>query len=302
MALYARNINWALGLTYTPFLSVYTWSGCVCTLEGDKRAQRKLQCNFKTKISKEIFILDVYDKWVPQSPSRCSEVFCEVGTIIWGLCSKGDRWTQFTKLQAFTVMMFSCQQGVYTPTVSSILRVWFTLHGCIFWMKIGSPLDDPSRAIRLLCWMHNNPGTVSPTSAVEAAYNSKLSFVMTRMRVSVLLHLSVDLHIRIVQETIKKIACVAREGVGRLDWKDPVCTLILVAYCLTLCNPRQVGILYSDPQDWSIVFLPCPHGTGIHPSCSPLEQTEPAEGCIWSPHASHDCKPCLGAQPCGWLG
>lgn len=65
--------------------------------------------------------------------------------------------------------------------------------------------------------MHNNPGTVSPTSAVEAAYNSKLSFVMTRMRVSVLLHLSVDLHIRIVQETIKKIACVAREGVGRLD-------------------------------------------------------------------------------------
>lgn len=105
---------------------------------------------------------------------------------------------------------------------------------------------------------------------------------MTRKRVFVLLHLSVDLHIRIVQETIKKIACVAREGVGRLDWKDPVCTLILMAPCLTLCNPTQVGVLYSDPQEWSIVFLLCPQRTWINPSCSPLEQTGPAEACLWS--------------------
>lgn len=52
---------------------------------------------------------------------------------------------------------------------------------------------------------------------------------MTRKRVFVLSYLSGDLHIRIVQETIKKIACVARAGVGRLDLKDPVCTLISVA-------------------------------------------------------------------------
>lgn len=74
MALYARNISLALRLMSTIALifSVCARGLCVYACwrrrnERDKRAQRKWQFHFKSKINKEILILTVYDKQVPQS-------------------------------------------------------------------------------------------------------------------------------------------------------------------------------------------------------------------------------------------
>lgn len=85
-ALYARNISLALRLMSTIALifSLCVHVVCVCAHVGggrnerDKRAQRKLQCHFKSKTNKEILILNVYDKEVPQSLCRSSAVLCVV--------------------------------------------------------------------------------------------------------------------------------------------------------------------------------------------------------------------------------
>lgn len=88
MALCGRNISLALRPMYTVALifSVCTWFVCVCMLGGrnkrGKRAQGKWQCHFKSKINKEILILSVYDKQVPQSLCRSSAVLCVVVTTV----------------------------------------------------------------------------------------------------------------------------------------------------------------------------------------------------------------------------